>query len=39
MIIHVLTTRAAYASIPEPIKAIGEFLLGLLLFIGLMGRP
>jgi len=39
MIIHVLTTLAAYPSIPEPIKAVGEFLLGLLLFIGLMGRP
>ncbi|MFM2211862.1 MAG: hypothetical protein RL639_1056 [Verrucomicrobiota bacterium] len=39
MTIPVLTTLAAYAAVPEPIKAIGEFLLGLLLFIGLMGRP
>ena len=39
MIIHVLTALAAYATVPEPIKAVGEFLLGLLLFIGLMGRP
>jgi hypothetical protein len=39
MIIQVLTTLAVYATVPEPIKAVGEFLLGLLLFIGLMGRP
>ncbi len=37
--IIILTTLAALASVPEPIKAVGEFLLGLLLFIGLMGRP
>ena len=39
MIIPVLTALAALASVPEPIKVVGEFLLGLLLFIGLMGRP
>jgi hypothetical protein len=39
MIIPVFNTLAAFASVPEPIKAVGEFLLGLLLFIGLMGRP
>ena len=37
--ITILTTLAAFASVPEPIKAVGEFLLGLIYFIGLMGRP
>ena len=36
MIIPVLTLLA---SVPEPIKVVGEFLLGLIYFIGLMGRP
>jgi hypothetical protein len=39
MILPALATLAAFASVPEPIKAVGEFLLGLLLFIGQMGRP
>jgi len=39
MIITLLPALAAFAAVPEPIKAVGEFLLGLLLFIGLMGRP
>lgn len=33
------TTLAILIAVPEPIKAVGEFLLGLLLFIGQMGRP
>jgi hypothetical protein len=39
MIIPVLATLAAFATVPEPIKAVGHFLLGLLYFIGQMGRP
>ncbi len=39
MTIPILTTLAALAAVPEPIKAVGEFLLGLLFFIGQMGRP
>jgi hypothetical protein len=39
MIIPVLNALAAFASVPEPIKAVGEFLLGLLFFISQMGRP
>ena len=38
-VLATLATLAAFATVPEPIKAVGHFLLGLLYFIGQMGRP
>lgn len=35
----ITTVLATLVVVPEPIKAVGEFLLGLLFFISQMGRP